>query len=120
MNGRNRADTVLDLALPRRQRCSMFMQWLLDLLVRYDIWRILRMMSAEDRETLRAMPETELIRCHHTFGRFLRNGFRGGQFPWLCLRCRRLVDAGDEPMSFDALSSVAIREIWKTLRQGKS
>ncbi|QIF05477.1 hypothetical protein G5S37_29590 [Roseimicrobium sp. ORNL1] len=96
------------------------MRWLLDLLVRYDIWRILRMMTPEDRETLRAIPETELIFCHHSFGMFLRNAFRGGQFPGLCLRCRKLVEASDEPMSHDALSSVAIREIWKTLRQDKS
>lgn len=98
----------------------MFMRWLLDLLVRYDIWRILRTMSAEDRETIRAVSEWDPISFHHTFGLFLRNGFRGGQFPGLSLRCRRLVDASDEPMSFDALSSVAIREIWRTLRQGKS
>jgi hypothetical protein len=93
---------------------------LFDLLVRYDTWRILRMMTAEDRAALRAMMEWELICCHHTFGRYLRNGFRGGKFPWLCLRCRRVVDASYEPMSFDALSSAAIREIWKTLRQDKA
>jgi hypothetical protein len=98
----------------------MFMRWLFEILVRFDIWRILRTMPAEDRETLRAMTETELIRCHHTFGRYLRNGFRGGKLPWLCLRCRKLVDSSDEPMSHDALSSVAIREIWRTLLQDKA
>ena len=98
----------------------MFMQWLFELLVRYDIWRILRMMTPEDREALRTVTEWELIHFHHTFGMFLRNAFRGGQFPGLSLRCRKLVDASDEPMSFDALSSVAIREIWKTLQKDKS
>jgi hypothetical protein len=83
---------------------------------RRDIRRILRMMTPEDREAFRAVPETELIRFHHEFGRFLRNGFRGGQFPWLCMHCRSVVENSDEPMSFDALSTVALREIWRELQ----
>ena len=88
-----------------------------DKLRRREIRRLLRKMTPEDREALRMVPEAELICFHHGLGRFLRNGFRGNQFPWLMSYCHTTVEACGEPMSFDALSSVAIREIWKELQK---
>lgn len=89
-----------------------------DLLVRQEIRGILQMMTPEDRAALRAVPESEIISFHHGLGRFLRNGFRGNQFPWLGALCHNAVKESGGPMSFDALSSVAIREIWRELQEG--
>jgi hypothetical protein len=91
-----------------------------DPLVQQEIQGILQVMSPEDRAALLALPETDLIYLHHTLGRFLRNGLRGNQFPQLLGHSHALVKANGTPMSFDALSTVAIREIWRTLRQDKA
>lgn len=97
----------------------MFRRWLFEKLRQREIRRLLRQMTPEDRAAMRALAEWELIQFHHGLGRFLRNGFRGNQFPWLMGFCSSAVEKSGEPMSFDALSSVAIREIWREL-QGKT
>jgi hypothetical protein len=95
----------------------MFLRWLLEKLRRREIRRLLREMTPEDREALRGLPEKDLILCHHEFGRYFRNGFRGNQFPFLFRHCYMAVAESGEEMSFDACSSVAIREIWEAVQK---
>ncbi len=96
----------------------MFARWLHRFRLRRDVRRILRELPPEDRARLRATPECELIGFHLGFGMGLRNGFRHGEFPGLLRHCLRAVERSGEPMSFDALSSAAIRELWRSLQPG--
>ena len=96
----------------------MFARWLHRFRLRRDVRRVLRELSPEDRTRLRATPERALISLHLGFGMRLRNGFRHGQFPGLLRHCRRAVESSGQPMSFDALSSAAIRELWRSLQPG--
>jgi hypothetical protein len=84
--------------------------------MRQDVNDIISGLSPEDRERLRNTSEEDLILFHHGFGTGLRNGFRSQRYPGLFAFCSELVQQSEEPMSFDALSDVAIREIWSTLR----
>ena len=84
--------------------------------MRRDIRRIIASLTPERREELRAISETDLIRFHHSLGRGLRNSFRHGRFLGLSAFCHARVRRSGEPLSFDALSSVAIREVWLSLR----
>jgi hypothetical protein len=85
--------------------------------MRRDVRRIIRDLLPDERERLRRMPESELILLHHGFGRGLRNAFRSNRFRGLSAYCHAEVQRSGEPLSFDALSSVAIREIWATLQR---
>jgi hypothetical protein len=82
-----------------------------------DVGEIIAGLPVEDRERLRAMPENELILLHHDFGMGLRNALRQNRFPALFAHSRRLVQESSEPLSFDAISSIAIREIWTALQK---
>jgi hypothetical protein len=85
--------------------------------IRTDVEQILGGMPAEDRERLRAMSQVDLIMLHHGLGMELRNAFRANRFPALSAYCHAAIKEGGEPLSFDALSSVAIREIWRILQK---
>ena len=77
-------------------------------------------MNTEDRVVIRVTPEANLLLFHDTLGRFLRNSFRQGRFRGLSLYCRSMVEqSGQLLLSFDALSSVALREIWLALQSPK-
>ena len=90
---------------------------LLNIRMRRDVRRIIDELALEDRERLRVTPESELILLHHGFGTSLRNVFRSNRFPGLSDYCHDAVKRSGEPLSFDALSSIAIREIWATLQK---
>jgi hypothetical protein len=84
--------------------------------MRQEVDEIIASCSAEDRERFRSTPEKDLILLHHGFGTGLRNGFRQNRFPGLFTFCHETLKQSGEPMSFDALSEIAIREIWSTLQ----
>ena len=94
----------------------MLARWLHRLRLRRDVRRILRELPSEDRERLRTTPARELIGLHFGFGMGLRNAFRQGQFSALHRHCRRVVESSGTPLSFDALSSAAVRELWRSLQ----
>jgi hypothetical protein len=98
--------------------CIMMTNWLVRIWMRWDVRRIIRDLTSEQRELLRATPESGLILFHHGFGTGLRNGFRHGRYRGLMSYCYSAVKRSDQPMSFDALSSVAIHVIWKALQSG--
>jgi hypothetical protein len=85
--------------------------------MRTDVEEILGGMPPEDRERLRAMSQDDLILLHHALGMELRNAFRANRFPGLSAYCHAAVEESGEPLSFDALSSVAIRKIWRILQK---
>jgi hypothetical protein len=93
------------------------LRWLINLWMRRDVRRIIRGLPADERERLRTMPESELVLLHHGFGRGVRNAFRSNRFRGLSAYCHAEVQRSGEPLSFDALSSVAIREVWATLHR---
>ena len=82
----------------------------------HDVRQIIDSLTPEQRESLRATPEADLVRFHHTLGCGLRNGFRSGRFPALSAHCHAAVRESGTPLSFDALSSVAVREVWRSLQ----
>ena len=82
----------------------------------HDIRQIIDSLTPEQRESLRTTPEADLIRFHRTLGRGLRNSFRSGRFLGLSAHCHAAVRDSGEPLSFDALSSVAVREVWRSLQ----
>jgi hypothetical protein len=77
-----------------------------------DIEVLIELMKPEDRQTIRGMTETELIRLHHGYGTWLRNQFRQNKFVDLFRFC----SATPGIRSFDDISTKAIREIWRQLR----
>ena len=81
-----------------------------------DIQRIIRDLTPESRELLRTTANTDLIRFHHDYGRYLRNSFRAGRFPALLAHCHQTITQSGQPMSFDALSTAALLEIWKAIQ----
>jgi hypothetical protein len=81
-----------------------------------DIDKLIERLTPEDRQSIRKMAESDLYRLHHGYGTWLRNQFRAGQFPDLFRFCHQ--DIAREHLSFDAISSVAIRELWRCLRSG--
>jgi hypothetical protein len=93
------------------------LRWLISLWMRRDVRRIIQNLPPDEHERLRTMPESELILLHDGFGRGLRNAFRSNRFRGLSAYCHAQVERSGEPLSFDALSSVAIREIWATLQK---
>jgi len=86
--------------------------------VQRDIKKIIHKLGSE-KEVIRVTPKKELIRFHRSLGLFLRNSFRRNRFIILRSYCSSVVTKSGEPMSFDALSSVAIEEIWKALQEAK-
>ena len=79
-----------------------------------EIQRLVENLKPEDRELLRAMSESELIRLHRSYGMWLRNQFRRNNLPHLFKFCSTNTLPGAR--SFDAFSEVAIREIWLHIR----
>jgi hypothetical protein len=88
----------------------------LDAGARRDIELLIELLKPEDRQSLRGMTETELIRLHHGYGTWLRNQFRRNKFSHLFRFC----DAKTTPdtRTFDTISGMAVREIWRHLRSG--
>lgn len=82
--------------------------------VKQDIEKCIEELPAKDRALIRGMSEGELIRLHHGFGTGLRNRFRQNKLPNLCKFCSEKV--APEKLSLDAISALAIREIWLHLR----
>ncbi len=82
----------------------------------HDVRQIVDSLTPEQRESLRATPEADLVRFHRTLGRGLRNGFRSGRFPALSAYCHAAVRESGTTLSFDTLSSVAVREVWRSLQ----
>jgi len=80
-----------------------------------EIQSIIDSMTPETRDYIRNLPEDNLSVLHRSFGMGLRNGFRHNKYPWLFTHCHDLVDP--RRMSFDALSTVAIKLIWEHLRE---
>ena len=81
---------------------------------RLEIEELVEKLTPEDRKLLRDMSESELIQLHIGYGMWLRNQFRRGELPRLFKFC--LARVRSEDRSFDAISTVAIREIWLHIR----
>jgi hypothetical protein len=84
--------------------------------LRQEIEKCIERLEPKDRELLREMSEDELIRLHMGYGKWLRNQFCNNELPHLFAFCRARVPS--ESRSFDAVSAVAIREIWLHIRTG--
>jgi hypothetical protein len=84
--------------------------------MRQEVAEIIASWSKEDRERFRSTPEKDLILFHHGLGMGLRNGFRQNRFHGLFTFCHKTLKQSGKPTSFDALSEIAIREIWSTLQ----
>jgi hypothetical protein len=82
--------------------------------VRQEIEKLVERLGPKDRTFLHDLPEGELRRLHMTYGMWLRNQFRRNEFPNLFALCSAAIPA--ESRSFDEISAVAIREIWRHLR----
>jgi hypothetical protein len=95
---------------------KMFVRWILSLQKRREVRRIVRALTEEDRAFIRSRTASDLISLHFTLGGYIRNGFRSGKFPGLFSYCDASVRQSGEPMSFDALSNVALHEIWKHVK----
>ena len=85
-----------------------------DIRVRQDIEKLVEQLEPELCKSLRDTSEGELIRLHRGYGMGLRNQFRQGKFPHLLKFCSAEIPSED--LSFDAISAVAIREIWLHVR----
>ena len=86
----------------------------LDARAQRDIEALIELLKPEDRQSIRGMTETELIRLHHGYGTWLRNQFRQNKFADLFRFC--LAKTTPDTRSFDEISEIAIREIWRHLR----
>jgi hypothetical protein len=95
-----------------------FLRKLFRPMVMRDIRKIIREMG-DSRHQLRKTPKAELIKFHRGLGRWLRNGFRGGQFGFLSADSIRILRERGEPKSFDGISSVALEQIWDELQKSK-
>ena len=82
---------------------------------RHEIEKLVENLKPELRELLSAMPESELIELHFGYGMWLRNQFHQNKLPHLFKFCSAMVLP--ENRSFDAISGVAIREIWLLCKQ---
>jgi hypothetical protein len=82
--------------------------------MRQDIERLVERLGPEDREFLCEASESELSRLHFRWGSWLRNEFRQNEFPFLFKFSSAKVPS--EVLSFDEISTVAIREIWLHVR----
>lgn len=86
----------------------------LDVRAQRDVEALIELLKPEDRESIRGMTEAELIRLHHGYGTWLRNQFRQDKFDDLFKYC--FAKTAPETRSFDEISAIAIREIWRHLR----
>jgi hypothetical protein len=86
----------------------------LDTRARRDIETLIDLLKPEDRQFIRDLEESELIRLHRGYGTWLRNQFRQNRFPDLFRLC--YARTTPENRSFDEISEIAIREIWHYLR----
>ena len=84
--------------------------------MRRDLRRIVSNFTPAQCEALRTTPESDLIRFHRTLGMGFRNGFRHRRYLGLSAYCHAAVGRSGTPLSFDALSSVAVREVWRFLQ----
>ena len=86
----------------------------LDTRAQRDIEALIQRLKPEDRQFLRGLTETELVRLHFSYGLWLRNQFRQNKIPDLFRFCSAKIPP--DTLSFDEISAVAIREIWRHLR----
>jgi hypothetical protein len=87
-----------------------------DISVRQEIDKLVEMLKPQDRRFISNLSEAGLGRLHHGYGMWLRNQFRQNQYPHLFRFCSAKVPP--ESLSFDAISAVAIRLIWRRLLSG--
>ena len=85
-----------------------------DISVRQEIDKLVDMLKPGDRKFISGLSAGELGRLHHGYGTWLRNQFRQNQYPNLFRFCSAKVPAGS--LSFDAISAVAIRLLWRRSR----
>lgn len=87
----------------------------LDARARGDILALIELLKPEERQSLRGMTETELVlHLHHGYGTWLRNQFRQNKFSDLFRFCS--AKTTPDTRSFDTISGIAIRQIWRHLR----
>jgi len=83
--------------------------------VREDVRAVVSSLQPADREYIRNLSESELIRLHRFgLGLTLRNAFRKGRFRSLFRHCSE--QETPETLSFDSISVRAIRLVWECLR----
>ncbi len=87
------------------------------LMLERDLKNVLQKLSVGDLQQLKNTPKEKLILFHRTLGLYLRNQFRSGRYRWLCRYCHKVIEERETPLSFDALSSVAIELIWDRIQQ---
>ena len=82
---------------------------------------LLQKLSGENRETLRAMPEEELITLHHRWGMGIRNSFGMWQGNTALLRscaaARRSGASGVSVLFPDEAAMVIIEAAWRRVRE---
>jgi hypothetical protein len=79
-----------------------------------EIQAFISKLAPADKDYIRDLSEDKLIVLHYSLGRVLRNAFRSNAYPYLFTYC----DEQQTPStrSFDSISTVAIKLIWKYLR----
>jgi hypothetical protein len=87
-----------------------------DILVRQEIEELVEKLNPADRKFISDLSEGELVILHRSYGIWLRNQFRQNQYPHLFRFCLAKVPA--ETRSFDSISEIAIRLIWRRVRSG--
>jgi hypothetical protein len=87
-----------------------------DISVRQEIEKLVDMLTPELHKFFLGSSESDLIKLHRGYGMWLRNQFRQNAYPHLFRFCSAQVPR--EHLSFDAISGVAIRLIWRHLQSG--
>jgi hypothetical protein len=87
-----------------------------EILVRQEIEQLVERLKLDDHKFISDLSEGELIKLHRSYGMWLRNQLRENQYPHLFRFCSAKVPP--ENLSFDAISAIAIRLIWRRLRSG--
>ena len=82
--------------------------------VREDVRAVVSSLQPSDREYIRNLSESELIRLHRFgLGLNLRNAFRKGRYRFLFRHCSE--QETPETLSFDSISVRAIHLVWEYL-----
>jgi hypothetical protein len=89
-----------------------------DISVRQEIDKLVEMLTPELRKFFVDSSESDLIKLHRGYGMWLRNQFRQNAFPHLFRFCSAKVKLSETPLSFDAISGVALHLIWLRLQSG--
>jgi hypothetical protein len=87
-----------------------------DISVRQEIEKLVEMFTPELRKFFLDSSERELFKLHLGYAICLRNQFRQNQYPHLFRYCSAKVKASGGTLSFDAISGVALRLIWHSVR----